>query len=193
MGQDVQNFVAACRVCCQHKASSRPSAGLLHPLSVPRCPWSHISLDFITGLPVSQGNSVIMTVVDCFSKGCHFIPLSGLLSARETGKLIIHHLFCLNGLPRDVVSDRGPQFTSQLWSSAGVWGPRSAFPWVTIPSPMCRLSGQARRWRNCFIVCAPPCPGRQCWTGQNTPITLRFRPRPGFRPSRGHSDIGGKI
>ena len=113
--QDVRNFVAACQVCAQQKTSARPPAGHLHPLSVPRRPWSHIAMDFVTGLPASQGNTVIMTVVDRFSKACHFVPLPGLPSAQETAKLMIHHIFRLHGLPRDVVSDRGPQFTSAFW------------------------------------------------------------------------------
>lgn len=102
LSQDVRCFVAACRVYTQQKTSFRPPAGLLHPLSVPRRPWSHITMDFITSLPVSQGQSVILTVVDQFSKACHFVPLSRLPSAQETARLMIHHVFRLHGLPRDV-------------------------------------------------------------------------------------------
>ncbi|XP_043995321.1 uncharacterized protein LOC122844172 [Gambusia affinis] len=54
MGKDVKEFVSACRVCSQAKPSRRPPAGLLHPLPVPHRPWSHISMDFITGLPTSN-------------------------------------------------------------------------------------------------------------------------------------------
>lgn len=115
MGHDVREFVAASRVCSQQKTLSRPPAGLMHPLSVPRPPWSHTALDFVSGLPVSRGNTVIMTVVDHFSKGCHFVPLPGLPTAWETAKLVIHHVFQLHGLPRDVVSDCCPQFTSLFW------------------------------------------------------------------------------
>ncbi|XP_060798232.1 uncharacterized protein LOC132900229 [Neoarius graeffei] len=35
--------------------------------------------------------------------------------AKETAELFIHHVFCLHGLPTDIVSDRGPQFTAQFW------------------------------------------------------------------------------
>ncbi|KAK2880244.1 hypothetical protein Q8A73_022942 [Channa argus] len=33
----------------------RPPAGFLHSLPVPSWPWSHVAMDFITGLPPSQG------------------------------------------------------------------------------------------------------------------------------------------
>lgn len=48
---DTKAYIAACPVCAQNKSSDRPSSGLLHPLSIPRRPWSHLALDFVTGLP----------------------------------------------------------------------------------------------------------------------------------------------
>ncbi|KAL0179008.1 hypothetical protein M9458_024450, partial [Cirrhinus mrigala] len=56
------------------------------------------------------GNTVVLTVVDRFSKAVHFIPLPKLPSAKETAVVVIDHVFRLHGLPTDVVSDRGPQF-----------------------------------------------------------------------------------
>ncbi|KAI2646401.1 Transposon Tf2-6 polyprotein [Labeo rohita] len=89
--------------------------GSLQPLPIPSRPWSHIALDFVTALPPSQGNTVVLTVVDRFSKAVHFIPLPKLPSAKETAVAVIDHVFRLHGLPTDVVSDRGPQFVSKFW------------------------------------------------------------------------------
>lgn len=117
MGKDVREFVMACTTCSQNKSSHTAPFGCLLPLPIPRRPWSHISLDFITGLPPSNGHTVILTVVDRFSKAAHFIPLPKLPSAKETAQLMIHHVFRLHGLPSDVVSDRGPQFSAQFWKA----------------------------------------------------------------------------
>jgi hypothetical protein len=38
--------------------------------------WSDIAIDFIKGFPMMGGKSVILTVVDRFSKYAHFISLS---------------------------------------------------------------------------------------------------------------------
>ncbi|XP_036839794.1 sodium- and chloride-dependent GABA transporter 2 isoform X2 [Oncorhynchus mykiss] len=95
-------FVSACLVCARNKTSTKPTSGLLHPL------------DFVTGLPPSNGNSVILTIIDRFSKMAHFIPLSKLPSSREIADLLVPRVFCLHGIPTDIVSDRGPQFTSQV-------------------------------------------------------------------------------
>ena len=117
MGRDTQAFVNACPICAQNKSSRQAPSGLLQPLPIPRRPWSHIALDFITGMPPSDGHTVILTVVDRFSKAAHFIPLTKLPTAKETAQLMIQHVFRLHGLPTDVVSDRGPQFTSQFWKA----------------------------------------------------------------------------
>jgi hypothetical protein len=115
MARDIHDFVLACSVCATGKTSNRPPDGLLQPLSVPSRPWSHIALDFITALPPSQGNTVVLTVVDRFSKAAHFVPLPKLPSAKETAVTVVDHVFRLHGLPIDVVSDRGPQFVSKFW------------------------------------------------------------------------------
>ncbi len=73
-------------------------------------------MDFVTGLPPSSGNTVVLTVVDRFSKAVHFIPLPKLPSARETAVIVFDHVFHIHGLPVDVVSDRGPQFSSRFWT-----------------------------------------------------------------------------
>ncbi|KAI2644146.1 Transposon Tf2-6 polyprotein [Labeo rohita] len=85
------------------------------PLPIPSRPWSHLALDFVSGLPPSRGNTVILTVVDRFSKAAHFIPLPKLPSAKETAQVVVDHVSRIHGLPLDVVSDRGPQFVSRFW------------------------------------------------------------------------------
>ena len=46
-----------------------------------------------------------------------FIGLPKLPSAHETAGLLTNHVFRLHGIPVDIVSDRGPQFISQVWKS----------------------------------------------------------------------------
>lgn len=113
---DVKEFIPTCPTCTQSKSSRKPPFGLLRLLPVPHCPWSHISLDFVTGLPPFNNHTTILTVVDHFSKMVHFIPLSKLPSAKEMADLLIHHIFHLHGNPQDIVTDRGPQFTAKYWA-----------------------------------------------------------------------------
>ena len=92
-----------------NKPSCQAPADFLQPLLYP---GSHISLDFITVLPPSDGNRTILTVVDCFSKMVHFVPLHKLPSAKETTRLVLLNVFWLHGQikdPRSRTPDQGPQ------------------------------------------------------------------------------------
>ncbi|KAF7644335.1 hypothetical protein LDENG_00223780 [Lucifuga dentata] len=116
MKEDIWEYAAACVVYTRNK-SNRALAGLLCPVPVPCHLWSHIAVDFVTGLPPSNGNTDILTVVDCSSKAAHFVPLPKLPSAKEMAQLMENHVFTLHGLPLDIVSDQWPQFSSHFWRS----------------------------------------------------------------------------
>ena len=124
---------AAPMVARDGQGHQRVRGGLHHLCSeqgIPPCPYwrpptpphpraaleSH-GVDFVTGLPLSEGNTVILTMVDRFSKAVHFIPLLKLPTASETGDLLVRHVIRLHGIPVDIVSDRGPQFISQVWQA----------------------------------------------------------------------------
>ncbi|KAK3565772.1 hypothetical protein QTP86_015024 [Hemibagrus guttatus] len=113
LGSDVEGYVRQCPTCAQVRTSRQRPEGLLVPLPVPRRTWSHPSVDFLTDLPDSGGFTAVMVVVDRFSKGCMLVPLKGLPTAMQ----MFSHVFRNFGLPEDIVSDQGPQFTSRVWGS----------------------------------------------------------------------------
>lgn len=89
MNHDIKDFVAACPIYSRNKSSNQPPTGQLQLLHTPSRPWSHISLDFVTGLPLSEGSTVILTIINRFSKADHFDALSKLPLAFETTQLIV--------------------------------------------------------------------------------------------------------
>lgn len=97
----------------------RANGEVLQPLPVPTRPWAEIFLDFVTGLPVSEGNTTVLTMVDRFSKMTHFIALPKLPSANETAEIMITQVFCIHRFLKDIVSDRGPQFISRFLKEFG--------------------------------------------------------------------------
>jgi len=72
-------------------------------------------MDFMVSLPPSRGFDGIMVVVDRFSKMAHFIPTKDEATTQKTGRLFFTHVFKHHGLPKDIVSDRDPKFTSKFW------------------------------------------------------------------------------
>jgi len=76
MKDDVRKFCNECDNCQRTKAPRHAKHGLLHPLELASKPWTHISTEFITDLPESQGSKNILVVVDRFTKMAHFIAIA---------------------------------------------------------------------------------------------------------------------
>ncbi|KAA8547081.1 hypothetical protein F0562_003510 [Nyssa sinensis] len=57
-----------------------------------------------------------MVVVDRFSKYAHFVPISHPCTAAGVAQTYFEHIFKLHGMPRNIVCDRDPIFTSGFWS-----------------------------------------------------------------------------
>lgn len=110
-----QDFVRAYATCQRYKSEHLQPAGLLMPLPVPSGIWTDIGLDFVEALPRIGGKSVILTVVDRFSKYCHFIPLAHPYSAESVAHAFFAEIVRLHGVPQSMVSDRDPVFTSAFW------------------------------------------------------------------------------
>jgi transposase InsO family protein len=72
-------------------------------------------MDFIEALPKVHGKSVILTVVDKFSKFAHFIPLSHPYTGTSVAKAFFSEVVRLHGSPESIVSDRDPVFTGIVW------------------------------------------------------------------------------
>lgn len=88
---------------------------MLQPLPIPSQVWEDLSLDFITGLPSSQGYTVIPVVVDRFSKGAHFSALPTHHTAYKVAWLFFDIVCKLHGFPRSLVFDRDLIFISGFW------------------------------------------------------------------------------
>ena len=112
---DIQNFMAECLVCQQNKVETIKTSSILQPLSIPSQRWEDISMDFITGLPKSEGKSVIMLIVDRLTKYAHFCALSHPFKDITNSTEFMETFQKLHGNPRVIVSDRDPIFTGNFW------------------------------------------------------------------------------
>jgi hypothetical protein len=79
-------------------------------------PFEIISMDFITGLPMSdKGNDCILVIVDTFTKYVTIIPCKTSINAVEVAQLMFDNIICMFGIPDRIVSDRDVRFTSLFW------------------------------------------------------------------------------
>ncbi|GKD09026.1 ty3-gypsy retrotransposon protein, partial [Tanacetum coccineum] len=116
MRKAVEAYVKQCRVCQQTKYSTQAIGGYLQPLATPTAVWEDLSMDFITGMPVSKGLTVVLVVVDRFSKYAHFAPLPTSFNAHKVAEVFVDTVIKLHGIPKTIVSDRDPIFVSNFWT-----------------------------------------------------------------------------
>ena len=75
MQKYIQQYVAKCNKCQRNKCENILTPGLLQPLHIPNQKWEEISMDFIDGLPPSEGKGNILVVVDRLTKFSHFMAI----------------------------------------------------------------------------------------------------------------------
>lgn len=147
MKLDVTNWVKKCDICAKCKPTNGTYPGLLQPLSVLAQAWTHISMDFIEGLPKSWGKNVILVVVDRLTKYAHFIALSHLFTAQTVAKAFLDVIYKLHGIPTTIVTDRDKIFTSSFWKKLfTLMGTQLAMSTTYHP----QTDGQTKRLNRCL-------------------------------------------
>ena len=75
-------------------------------------------MDFVGPLPrTPRGYDFILVVVDRLSKMAHHLPCTQDIDAEPLARLLEASIFSVHGMPKSIVSDRGPQFMN-AWISA---------------------------------------------------------------------------
>ena len=118
----IKDYVNSCAVCKRSKAPCHRPYGLLKQLPIPFCPWSSISMDFIEHLPLSNGFTSILVVVERLGKQGIFIPTYDTITSTQLAELFVIHVFSKHGVPGDATSDRGPEFISHFFQRLGKQG-----------------------------------------------------------------------
>ncbi len=119
MIDDVRRVCAECEICQKAKDRTTAQPGLLHPVEVPQSRFDTWTMDFITDLPLSDGCNCVFTCVEKLSRYTVLIPCfmgEGALGASQVADLFFQHVVSRFGVPRSVLHDRDPRFTSAFWT-----------------------------------------------------------------------------
>ena len=103
--RDIESESRSCEGCIQKRAE--PPKTFLHPWEYPKRPWHRIHIDFAGPI----GNTTYFVICDAFSKWLEVFPMQRTTSDRVINILL--SLFARWGMPLQLVSDNGPQFTSE--------------------------------------------------------------------------------
>ena len=115
MNSQVGSWAKTCIQCQSSKIHTHIKSPL-ETFNVPHRRFDYIHVDLVGPLPPSDGFTHLLTIVDRFSRWPEAVPLNDI-STVACARALIYHWISRFGIPMDMSSDRGSQFTSQLWSS----------------------------------------------------------------------------
>ena len=113
--KQVTEWARTCIPCQTAKVHRHVKAPLV-AFEAPHRRFDHIHIDIVGPLPSSRGFTYLLTMVDRYTRWPEAVPLSDT-STLSCARALIAHWIARFGLPSHLSSDRGPQFTSDLWSS----------------------------------------------------------------------------
>jgi hypothetical protein len=113
--EDVMRHVKECPTFQENNDEHTHPIGLLQPLPIPEHKWEIISMDFITGLPRTQGKDYIFIVLDRLTNFAHFFSIATDFSVAQVVKLFFREIFISHNLPKTIFSDRDSGFKSTFW------------------------------------------------------------------------------
>ena len=108
--KSIENLVRSCHPCLSIQHA--PAAAPLHPWAWPQKPWQRIHVDFAGPF---QGKNFLV-VVDAHSKWPEVYDMKSNTTSQNT-ITVLRHLFATYGLPLQLTSDNGPQFSSQEFAT----------------------------------------------------------------------------
>ena len=112
-----KNIAAWAKTCiaCQKSKVNRHTRAPLQPIKMPDKRFQHIHIDLVGPLPAANGFTHLLTIVDRFTRWPEAIPLKST-DTETIADAFTQQWIARFGIPLDISSDRGAQFTSQLWA-----------------------------------------------------------------------------
>ena len=110
----VERYVGGCLTCQRKAGRAKDQRHTL--VSVQEgISWAKVSIDFVGPLPISsKGNRYMLTAKDCFTRWVEAFPMQSI-TTEETMRLLETELFSRWGIPQQIHSDQGAQFTSPVF------------------------------------------------------------------------------
>ncbi|MBW0508578.1 hypothetical protein O181_048293 [Austropuccinia psidii MF-1] len=115
----VSEYCKACERCQKANTSAGKRLGNRLKIQETSRPWGIVHMDWVTGLPPGGERSynAFLVIVDRFSKTPIFLPCHKDDTAMDTALLIWNRVVSWTGIFTNIISDKDPKFTSELWSN----------------------------------------------------------------------------
>ena len=112
MRADVRRKCRSCLVCATRKGPGRRTYPPLKPIPVGG-PFERIGVDVLQLTPTQNGNKYAVVFMDYLTKWPEVFAVPNQ-SAETIAELLVENLICRHGVPKELLSDRGANFLSDL-------------------------------------------------------------------------------
>ena len=120
MKELIKRYISTCDACQKNKSWNKKPLGLPQIPDVPTGRWEVVSTDFCGPFPTTKnGNDYVMVITDHLTKMAYAIPCKKTITSEQAAELFKRYVFRYHGMPKRIISDRGPQFTANFWKE--VW------------------------------------------------------------------------
>ncbi|MBW0584194.1 hypothetical protein O181_123909 [Austropuccinia psidii MF-1] len=117
--QELSEYINTCERCQKANRKHRKKYGLLQHIEEPKHPWEINNIDWVTGLVPrgKQNYNACLIIVDTFRKSMGFLLSHKEDTAMDTSLLFWNNIISTCGVPKIIISDREPKFTSEFWTN----------------------------------------------------------------------------
>ena len=114
MSQDIYNYCRSCDVCQRTSSKGRVKKAKLVQMPICSVPFERVAIDIVGPISPcsSDGHRYILTLIDYATSFPEAVPLRNITSIDVSEALL--SIFSRVGIPKEIISDRGAQFTSDL-------------------------------------------------------------------------------
>ena len=112
MRGDVRRHCRACLPCLTRDGTGRRLHPKLCPIPV-GCPFERVAVDVLTLPQTEEGNRFAVVFVDYLTKWPEVFATPDHRAETIAG-LLVEHVVCRHGAPKELLSDTGPDFLSEL-------------------------------------------------------------------------------
>jgi hypothetical protein len=116
MSSSIEAHVRECSACAQSDKSTKPIPAPIQPVDYPMKPWSKIALDIMGPFNSAPSNQRNVLVTTCYYSKWPEVNLCGDVTSSYVIRWL-KHTFARYGLPGEIVTHNGPQFTSHEFTT----------------------------------------------------------------------------
>ena len=108
----ISAYVEGCDKCQHYRKDIHPKVQV-QPQEISEGPWQIVGVNLVGPLPLSKGKDMIFNVVDHYMKQIHLFPVTSQILADGVASIYFEQVFPLHGIPKKIISNRGPQFVAR--------------------------------------------------------------------------------